>query len=390
MAATVAEASRARQPLPDGKSVLHVSSAHRVSDGRISQKEAEALCAAGYEVTVLGLERADGTVLPSGPRFVQYDAPASRLRRFLIRLPWLLAYCVKHRYDVYHLHDPDLIPLGFLLKLLGRRVVYDVHESYPMVVLDRDWIPRLLRPLLSRLWRGLEGAFVRRADLTIAAHDAVQRQFDGGRVITVHNFPILDDLATVHAVAMAQRPPRVIYHGDLTEQRGLLTMIDAIAEVKGAEEPELRLGGSLSPTLLERMSGRPGVRRTRYLGWLNRMQLAEELALARAGLVLLHPTNNYLVIRPNKLFEYMAAGLPVVASDFGHWREIVEPAACGILVDPLDSAAIARAIEHLLAHPEEAAAMGARGREAVMARYNWRQERQQLTAGYASLFATDR
>src|SRR3546814_1622277 len=92
-----------------------------------------------------------------------------------------------------HLHDPDLVLLGFVLKWNGRRVVYDVHESYPMVVLDRSWIPRPLRPLLSALWRSLEAALVRRADLTIAAHDSVMRQFDGGRVITVQNFPIMED-----------------------------------------------------------------------------------------------------------------------------------------------------------------------------------------------------
>src|SRR3546814_18232125 len=89
--------------------------------------------------------------------------------------------------------------------------------------------------------------------------------------------------------------------------------------------------------------------------------LAEEMAQARAGLVLLHPTNNYLVIRPNKLFEYMAAGLPVIASDFGHWREVVEPAGCGILVNPTDTRALPREIAHPIAHPEEDAAKGRRG-----------------------------
>ncbi|MGF1630728.1 MAG: glycosyltransferase family 4 protein [Kiloniellaceae bacterium] len=389
MATTMADAPAATQSLTDCKRVLHVSSAHRVSDGRIAEKEADTLWAAGYDVTVLALEKASGALLPDGPRFVQYDVPASRIRRFLIRLPWLLAYCVKHRYDVYHLHDPDLILLGFVLKLVGRRVVYDVHESYPMVVLDRDWIPRLLRPLLSRLWRSSEAAFVRRADLTIAAHDSVKQQFDGGRVITVHNFPLTEDKVASTFIAMAQRRCRAMYHGDLTVQRGLLTMIDAVAQVNVDVEPELRLGGSLSPDLLEKIRGRAGMRRTVYLGWLNRVQLAEELAQARAGLVLLHPTNNYMMIQPNKLFEYMAAGLPVIASDFRHWREVVESADCGILVDPLDCSAIAKALEYLFAHPDEAAAMGARGREAVMTHYNWGEERHKLTAGYKLLFATE-
>ncbi len=368
------------------KRVLHVSSAHRASDGRIARKEAVALSAAGYDVTVLALERTQGTTLPDGPRYIEYDVPASRLRRFLIRLPWLCGYCLRHRYDVYHLHDPDLILLGFVLKLAGRRVIYDVHESYPMVVLDRHWIPRALRPWLSRLWRVMEGAFARWADLTIAAHLPVAAQFKGGRTITLHNYPIVEDLAAGPAPDLSERPWRVLHHGDLTEQRGLFTMIEAIGKVALQPAAEMRLGGSLRPDLQERMNDMPGMTRTVYLGWLNKERLAEELCQARAGLVLLHPTHNYRVIRPNKLYEYMAAGLPVIASDFPHWRAVVGSADCGLLVDPLDSAAIARAIEYVLSHPEEATAMGARGRAAVLARYNWQTEKAKLVAAYETLF----
>src|SRR3546814_3675473 len=113
----------------------------------------------------------------------------------------------------------------------------------------------------------------------------------------------MEDAVAVREVAVAKRPPRVLYHGDLTEQRGLLTMIDAIAQVNSVQAPELRLAGSLAPALRARLNGMPGMQRTRHLGWLDQAQLAEEMAQARAGLVLLHPTNNYLVIRPNKLFE---------------------------------------------------------------------------------------
>jgi hypothetical protein len=133
----------------DRKRILHVSSAHRVSDGRISQKQAKTLTDAGYAVTVLALDRATGTALPGGVAFIEYGPPASRVHRFLVRLPWLLGYCIRRRFNAYHLHDPELILVGVALKCLGRCVVYDVHESYPMVILDRDWIPRSLRPLLS-------------------------------------------------------------------------------------------------------------------------------------------------------------------------------------------------------------------------------------------------
>ncbi len=371
-----------------GISVLHVSSAHRVSDGRISAKEAVSLHEAGYQVTVLGLDRAEGADLPAGPEFIEFGAPGSRLRRFVIRLAWLIGYCVKHRYDIYHLHDPDLILLGFVLKLLRRHIVYDAHESYPRVVLDREWIPRLLRPPLSYLWRKIEMAFVRLADLTVTAHDTVTRELGGSSVVTVHNYPIVRNFVGLKFVLASERPFHVIYHGDLTEQRGLLTMVDAINKVDLAVEPVLRLAGSISPDLEHKIADRSFTKRTDFLGWLDSKRLAEELSLARVGLFVLHPTNNYRVITPNKLYEYMAAGIPVVASDFSHWRDVVRSADCGILVDPLDSDAIAAAISYLLTHPDEAAEMGERARKMVRERYNWKSEAVVLVTAYQRVFGT--
>jgi glycosyltransferase involved in cell wall biosynthesis len=111
-----------------------------------------------------------------------------------------------------------------------------------------------------------------------------------------------------------------------------------------------------------------------------------ELLRARIGLILFNPLPNHQdPVRSRKLFEYMAAGLPVVASDFPRWRELVCRVGCGLVVDPLDPAAIAAAIEHLLRHPGEAEEMGARGRAAVEARFNWRVEASNLLAFYRVL-----
>ena len=365
------------------KSILHVSSAHRISDGRITKKEAAALARFGYDVTVLALRRAQGATLPAALNCIEYDEPCSRAYRFLVRLPWLIWYCAVNRYDAYHLHDPELILLGLVLRMLGRRVVYDAHEVYPMVILDRDWIPHFAKPALSSLWRRFEAFLVRHAHLTIVAHESVRDQYDQERVVVVHNYPILPDIRPLEEKAMPNRPNVVIHHGDLTRQRGLYSMVEAMGMLDKSSEASLHLAGNATGSTADYLAKLDGSSRTQFLGWLDGAALADELGNARAGLVLLHPTNNFLKIRPNKLYEYMAAGLPVIVSDFPHWREIVESTRCGILVDPLDCLAIARAIDNILQNPEDAAAMGRRGREAAVERFNWQHE--QETVSYTHL-----
>ena len=97
------------------------------------------------------------------------------------------------------------------------------------------------------------------------------------------------------------------------------------------------------------------------------------------------PAPNNIEAQPNKLFEYMAAGIPVVASDFALWRAIVDDTGCGLLADPCDPNAIATAVAYLLSHDREAEAMGRRGREAVARRYNWSAEEPKLLHLYADL-----
>ncbi len=122
-----------------------------------------------------------------------------------------------------------------------------------------------------------------------------------------------------------------------------------------------------------------------FHGYAEEDSVLRLLGASRIGLAVLHPEPNYLKGHPTKLFEYMAAGIPVVASDFPLWRGIVEGAGCGLLVDPLDVRSMASAIERLLRHPEEADAMGKRGREAVEKRYNWSIEEGKLLDFYHRL-----
>jgi hypothetical protein len=180
---------------------------------------------------------------------------------------------------------------------------------------------------------------------------------------------------------MRDRPLEFTYVGSISEVRNIYAMIEAVTHVQPSAH--LRLAGDFAIAETERRAREmPEWSSVRFEGWTSREGVANVLADSRAGLVVLKPVAHEMVSLPIKLFEYMAAGLPVISSDFPVWREIVDSAGCGLLVDPLDLDAIVGAMQWVADHPDEAEAMGRSGRRAVEERYNWEQEANTLIAFY--------
>lgn len=360
---------------------VHCATTHRAGDPRIFRKEACTLARAGYEVVYVVPHERDEVV--DGVRIRAVPVPRNGRER-LTRTVWQVARraWAEGPGAVVHLHDSDLLPVGFALKAAGRRVVYDAHEDTPLQMGYQHWIPRPWRPLAAAGFAALEVAAGRVFDGVIAAEPDNAARFR--EALLIRNYPIPEELEAPDALPYAARPPVVLYVGTLTRVRGLAEMVRAVQALPAELGVELVLGGSFHPVSLR--AEVEGVPRVRIAGYLDRPAVAHWLGRARVGLVVLHPTPKYVAAYPTKLFEYMAAGVPVVASDFPSWRAIVEGERCGLVVDPLDVDAIAGAIRWLLAHPEEAEAMGRRGREAVRARYAWEGEGRRLVAFYRERF----
>jgi glycosyltransferase involved in cell wall biosynthesis len=365
--------------------VFHITTVHPPFDTRIFHKEAKTLAQAGYEVVLIAQH--DGDEMVDGVKIVALPMPRNRFAR-IFGFTWRAFHiALRERADVCRFHDPELLPIGVLLKIFtGAKVIYDVHEDVPEQILTKHWIPRLLRRPLAGVFNAFEKLLARALDAVVVATEGIAEKFAHLKPIVVHNYPDLGMLPKPCTRSGGGKEKVLVYIGGISEIRGAMEMVQALEHLSPVWDIRLDLIGKFEPPDLEQeLQALPGYRRVRFLGWMPPERVYTHLENADVGLVCLHPEPRFMIAWPVKLFEYMAAGLPVVASNFPLWKEIVEGNRCGVTVDPLDPKAIAQAIEYLLTHPEEAHQMGENGRRAVEEKYNWEREKEKLLELYEQL-----
>jgi len=369
--------------------VAHVTSVHGALDSRIYYRECRSLVRAGYDVTIVAPGAGDRTA--DGVRIKAVRQPKNRFQRMFVTAPAAVRVALRERAELYHLHDPELVPWGLALRMLGCRVVFDSHEDVPKDIELKTWIPRPLRRAASFAAAKFFQLTSRLLDATVVAVPSIAEGMGGRRVLTIYNYPVLEDLESMMLRPWSERSRAAIYFGSITEHRGLREMVSAMTIPDMPDGARLTLAGSFDDAaVFASAQTLPGWERTDFVGWQEGRALWELVGDAKVGLVTLHPTLTFPDGMPTKLFEYMALGLPVVASDFPAWRDIVSSCSCGILVNPLDPTAIGRAIAWLLRNPDDAAAMGERGRDAALRNYQWRTEATKLAALYADVCANVR
>jgi glycosyltransferase involved in cell wall biosynthesis len=365
------------------KRVCHITTVHHADDARILHKECVSLRDAGYDVTLIAPHPEPAVI--DGVRIVPIpQAARNRVQRMAARPLAAYRAALELDADLYHFHDPDFLPYAVLLSQAGKRVVYDVHEDVPVQIRYKEWIPAPARVAVARAFARLEAACVARIDAIVAVNDEIAERLGRHQPITavVANYPRLDEIAP--ASSWDERDRAAAYVGSITRVRGACEIVDAMAHT----DTELQLGGDFKPPKLRtELEQSPGWARVRYLGRLERSRVAEVLASVKVGVIPLHPIDNYVDAYPVKLFEYMAAGLPIVATDIPRWREILERHDCGVCVAHGSAEQLAAAITAVLSDDERARAMGERGRRAAVERYSWETQAAALVRLYAQLLA---
>lgn len=366
------------------KKIAHLTSVHPRYDTRIFLKQCRSLAGAGYDASLVV---ADGNGDETKDRVKIYDVGRSkgRVDRMTRTVRRVLAKAKELDADIYHLHDPELIPIGLILKRMGKKVIFDSHEDLPKQLLGKHYLNRPAKMFLSKSVSLFEGFACRRFDAVIAATPFIRDKFAeiNSNTIDINNFPMLGELAS-EQIDWSSKQSQICYVGGIGTIRGIREMVRAMEFV--ATDVRLQLGGTFSEKSVENeVKEYPGWNKVDELGWLDRAGVRDVFKRSMAGLVTLRPIINYIDALPVKMFEYMSAGIPVIASDFPLWREIVEGNDCGVCVDPLNPEEIAGAIDIIMNNPDRAEQMGRNGQKAVQEKYNWGIEEKKLLGLYERL-----
>jgi len=361
--------------------VCHLTSVHHRNDTRIFHKELPALAEAAYDVCIVV---ADGKGDEQRPGYFIYDvgSSANRLQRISLTTKKVFSKAMELDADIYHFHDPELIPVGLKLIKAGEKVIYDVHEDVPRDIMSKDWLPGIAIKPIASWFEKYENRSAPKFNYIITATPFIQKRFKSlnKQCVTINNYPILDELITERLKYTGEMA--VCYIGEITRIRAAEEMIKAMENVNAKF---LLAGHYENDTYRNKLSQVPGWNKVKEFGFVNRSKAREILSQSSAGLVIFHPEPNHINAQPNKIFEYMSAGVPVIGSNFPLWKEIIEGNKCGICVDPLQPKAIEDGIKYILNNPDKAQEMGENGRKAVESRYNWEHEKTKLVNIYKQL-----
>jgi len=359
------------------KKVCHLTSVHSIDDGRIFRKECTSLAANGFDVTLIACGNESFEEIKNGVKRISLNVPVkNRLQRFFKRSKAVYKKALEVNADIYHFHDPELLPLGLKLKRKGKKVIYDSHEDLPRQISYKSWIPEILKKPVAFISEVIENYHAKKMDGIITVSDHIKKRFDKlhHNVVICHNYASLNEFEKTSNWDIKHKN-HVCYVGAISKIRGIYNIVEATQKAN----VKLEVAGlTQSQELLNKLNSYNVI----YHGFADREKLKAIFNNCFVGLITFLPAPNHNYANPNKFFEYMAAGLPVIASNFITWKTIIDENELGITVNPENIEEIADAIMYLNQNKEIAKKMGENGRKAFEEKFNWQIEEKKLIELY--------
>ncbi len=356
--------------------VCHITSAHPKEDVRIFHKECVSLVREGYDVTLVQ-QGEDGE--KNGVHIAGFGNIASnRIKRILLTSKQAYKKACSVNADIYHIHDPELLPYALKLKRKGKKVIFDSHEHTAEAVFEKEWLPSFIRKMVFEIYSAYQKRICKKLDAVVTVTPNIVNYFKAFQENTVQiaNYPIFEE--GINNIS-SKKKVQVAFAGGISSQWNHHIFLKALERI-----PQCKycLCGSCSETYFESLKQLKGWKQVEFLGKIPHKEVATHLEESMIGLALLSPGRNTDwqngTIGNTKIFEEMMAGLPVICTDFVLWKEFVERYKCGICIDPKNINQIENAVRYLIDNPEIAKQMGENGRKAIKKEFNWGVEEKKL------------
>ena len=362
--------------------ICHITSVHPRFDSRIFYKECTSLQSNGFDVHLIVADGKQDQIVNHINIWdvAKTETSMTRLSRILFIPSKIRTKIDELKPSIIHFHDPELMPLAIKLQTDGYKVIGDFHEDVPLQILTKPYLNKFFRLLLSKTINVYQNYVVKKLSKIVTATPTIltKLRVKKSNGIVIYNYP-----TSIFQSEKKVAPKKgICYIGGISYERGFYHASQAAtkANVNLTFIGTIHGDDSNFFNTIKRFS-----KNVNYQGVLSVKEVPNFLNGFSAGLVTLLPIQSYIDAFPIKLFEYMQAGIPVIASNFPIFKSIIEENDCGICVDPENPTEIANAMKFFNENPQEVIRMGENGRKAINKYYNWGNEEKKLITLYREL-----
>jgi glycosyltransferase involved in cell wall biosynthesis len=363
--------------------VFHLTTVHSRYDNRIFNKQCISL--SQYFKTYLVVSDGLGDEQYANVNIIDVGIPINRLHRMLVKSFAVFNLARNNGADIYQIHDPELLFFGFFYSLTGKKVIYDIHEDYTTSLSTKSYLPLWIRKTLPFIFNYVEKFLSFKMKKLIAEKYYSNRFPDA---LTVLNYPLKDNLKDINA--FEQKSLTLLYTGNITVDRGA-AIIKQFANANVDLGINFKIVGKCSNLTNDHLELSDQLN-IELIG-LNRYVPFNEITshykmMAFAGIALFPDNPHYFEKELTKFFEYMAVGLPIIASNFPVWKKLIEDNGVGICIDISNPNEFFTAIEYLKNNPDEVESMSKNGKNLVCIEYNWESEFEKMLNFYKVIINT--
>ena len=323
--------------------IFVLTTVHPLNDVRVFVKQISSFIDSGYEV--ICLTKRSKLKLDSRITHIQLSLGSIRIFRIILGNILSLCYCIRHKANIYLIHDPEGLLVGYVLQVyLKKSVVYDMHENVPAQILSKQWIPVVFRNLVSKVFSFLEKLLLKNIPVIFAERSYVNVYSYVKKYELIQNYPIISVLRNIKPALCNSEVFRVCYMGRVSHQRGFDVMIRSVEEMRN-------LGFRIEFHIIGESDFNIGKFKHRDNYFYGRLDSLSGFGIVKScdvGFALLKNKPNYIDSLPTKMLEYLALDTVPVVSNFPFYISIIDKLNYGYYCDPNSVNAVVKILKFQL------------------------------------------